>query len=105
MAKSEWGEKHRCSSCGRPFYDMKRNPMICPSCGEKHVPVKLLKSRKTSSASAKALVKKVVPPKLEDDLDEDNSDVPVEDNVSVDDDGEDDGISAVVVPKPTTDDT
>lgn len=103
MAKPEWGEKHRCSSCGKPFYDMQRSSLICPSCGEKHVPEKLLKSRRTSTFVAKAAVKKK-DPVLDEDMDETESSSPVEDNVSVDDDSDDDDLSAVVVPKPTTDD-
>ena len=32
MAKAAWGLKHRCRSCGAPFYDLKRVPVICPIC-------------------------------------------------------------------------
>ncbi len=32
MAKAEWGEKHRCLSCGTPFYDLNRDPIVCPKC-------------------------------------------------------------------------
>ncbi len=32
MAKAEWGAKHTCLSCGVKFYDMGRNPIICPAC-------------------------------------------------------------------------
>ena len=103
MAKPEWGEKHRCSSCGKPFYDMQRDPIICPSCGDKHVPVKLLKSRRSTPAAVKAPVVKDVP-QIEEDLDEIDAVLPGEDNISVDEDDSDDDISAVVVPKPTTDD-
>lgn len=103
MAKPEWGAKHRCSSCGKPFYDMKRTPLICPSCGAKHVVEKLLKSRKMSSAASKAPVA-VVKKDLEDDVDEtETNSNPTEDNISVDDDGDDD-LSAVVIPKSTSDD-
>ncbi len=102
MAKPEWGEKHRCSSCGKPFYDMKRDPIVCPSCGAKHVPEKLLKPRKTAATAPKAPVK-VVEDELEEDLDIEDTDLP-DDDISVDDDGDDD-LSAVVIPKPTSDDS
>ena len=35
MAKPEWGRKHLCGSCGTKFYDMRRSPVLCPSCGAK----------------------------------------------------------------------
>ena len=34
MAKQEWGAKHSCLGCGAKFYDMGRNPIACPACGE-----------------------------------------------------------------------
>lgn len=33
LAKPEWGIKRVCQSCGALFYDMKRTPILCPSCG------------------------------------------------------------------------
>ncbi|MSO64230.1 MAG: TIGR02300 family protein [Alphaproteobacteria bacterium] len=32
MAKPEWGAKHVCQSCGARFYDMRKEPAVCPSC-------------------------------------------------------------------------
>ncbi len=103
MAKPEWGKKHRCSSCGKPFYDMQRDPIVCPGCGERHIPVKLLKSRKTTQAAVSEKTKPV-DPDLEDDLEEIDFDLPGEDDISDEDDDEDDDISAVVVPKPKSND-
>ena len=34
MAKAEWGLKRICLSCGGKFYDLLRDPIICPYCGE-----------------------------------------------------------------------
>ncbi len=33
MAKPEWGLKHICPDCGRRFYDLGRDPAVCPGCG------------------------------------------------------------------------
>ena len=33
VAKREWGAKHTCMSCGVKFYDLQRNPIACPKCG------------------------------------------------------------------------
>jgi uncharacterized protein (TIGR02300 family) len=31
--KERFGDRHTCYSCGGKFYDMHRNPPICPKCG------------------------------------------------------------------------
>ena len=33
MAKPELGFKRQCMSCGAKFYDLSRDPIICPKCG------------------------------------------------------------------------
>ena len=33
MVKPEWGVKRTCLSCSAKFYDMKRDPVVCPKCG------------------------------------------------------------------------
>ena len=32
MAKAEWGTKRVCLSCSARFYDMMRDPIVCPEC-------------------------------------------------------------------------
>jgi len=32
VAKPEWGTKRTCGSCGARFYDMRRQPIVCPKC-------------------------------------------------------------------------
>ncbi|MDA0229724.1 MAG: TIGR02300 family protein [Proteobacteria bacterium] len=32
MADSKWGTKRLCLGCGKRFYDMRRDPIICPGC-------------------------------------------------------------------------
>lgn len=32
MAKPELGTKRLCGSCGAKFYDLMRNPIVCPKC-------------------------------------------------------------------------
>ena len=33
MAKPELGLKRQCMSCGAKFYDLGKNPAVCPKCG------------------------------------------------------------------------
>ncbi|HRJ69468.1 MAG TPA: TIGR02300 family protein [Beijerinckiaceae bacterium] len=33
MAKPELGMKRACLSCGAKFYDLNRDPILCPKCG------------------------------------------------------------------------
>ncbi|AWM88090.1 TIGR02300 family protein [Microvirga sp. 17 mud 1-3] len=33
MAKPELGLKRQCMSCGAKFYDLSRDPAVCPKCG------------------------------------------------------------------------
>ena len=33
MPKPEWGVKRSCLSCGARFYDLNRDPIVCPKCG------------------------------------------------------------------------
>ena len=33
MAKQELGAKRQCQSCGVKFFDLNREPIVCPKCG------------------------------------------------------------------------
>ena len=33
MAKSELGSKQKCQNCGTKFFDLNKNPVVCPKCG------------------------------------------------------------------------
>lgn len=114
MAKPEWGEKHRCSACGKPFYDMKKTPIICPSCGAENKPERLLKPRRSAATTPSEAEKKAAAAKKkaaealenddtdrEDDIDDDLIDPDTVD--LADDDDDDDDLSGVVI-KPKSDD-
>ena len=32
MANEKWGTKRTCLTCGKKFYDMRRESIVCPSC-------------------------------------------------------------------------
>lgn len=46
MAKAEWGLKRICPHCNTRYYDMKKKPPVCPSCGAVFDPETLMKSRR-----------------------------------------------------------
>ncbi|ACK49588.1 conserved hypothetical protein [Methylocella silvestris BL2] len=33
MAKPELGNKRQCQNCGTRFFDLNKNPIVCPKCG------------------------------------------------------------------------
>ncbi len=37
MSKAARGTKRLCQGCGGKFYDLNRNPIVCPLCGEEFV--------------------------------------------------------------------
>src|SRR5271167_2418808 len=46
VAKPEWGTKRICPSCGARYYDLLREPVICPKCSTPYDPEAFLKSRR-----------------------------------------------------------
>ncbi|HYN38112.1 MAG TPA: TIGR02300 family protein [Rhodospirillales bacterium] len=46
MAKVEWGTKRTCHSCGARFYDLRREPIVCPVCSTVHDPERQPKPRR-----------------------------------------------------------
>jgi uncharacterized protein (TIGR02300 family) len=38
VAKQELGLKRICGNCGTKFYDLARDPIVCPKCGTTYVP-------------------------------------------------------------------
>ena len=67
MPKTEWGVKRTCLGCGARFYDLMRDPIVCPKCdAELDITVAQKPRRAKPAAAAKAAAKAVV--KNTDDL-------------------------------------
>lgn len=68
MAKAEWGTKRTCHQCGARFYDLRREPIICPRCATLHDPDRQPRTRKGGSGVRLAAVAsdRVREPVLED---------------------------------------
>ncbi len=67
MSKAEWGLKRVCPSCNARYYDMKKNPPVCPSCGTTFDPENLVRSRR-GRASAEKKAAAAVPEEVIDDI-------------------------------------
>ena len=109
MAKPEWGIKRTCQVCGKKYYDLNKNPIICP-CPEavEFDPDSYLKSKKGKNLSTKLVSEKnqnisedisniddiatdnsnevVVDDDPILDINKENQDADVEDEISIDDD-------------------
>ena len=54
LAKPEWGLKRTCLNCGVRFYDMQRDPIICPSCETVFDPLALVRPKRARAAANQA---------------------------------------------------
>jgi len=55
VSKAEWGMKRICPGCGKRYYDMKKNPPVCPACKTPFDPENLLRARRGRTAEKKAV--------------------------------------------------
>jgi uncharacterized protein (TIGR02300 family) len=46
MSKPKWGIKRICQNCAARFYDMNRQPIVCPKCAHTFDPDMLIKKRR-----------------------------------------------------------
>ncbi len=108
MVKPEWGTKRACLSCGARFYDLRKEPIICPKCETKFEPVVAKPRRgRVAAVKAPAPVKAAAPVAAATDDeaalltndDEELADDGVEDATVLVDDDEDD--EKIVVPVAT----
>ena len=53
MIKPNLGKKRTCQSCEARFFDLNKNPAICPVCGEKNK-ISVTKAKRTSPPEQKA---------------------------------------------------
>ncbi|MGO4523885.1 TIGR02300 family protein [Microvirga sp. 2MCAF35] len=101
MAKPELGLKRQCMSCGAKFYDLNKDPAVCPKCGTVFQAVAM--SRVAAPVVARAAV--AAPDDDETDLEttgpemvsldeveagENEKDIPTDDDIDVADDVADD---------------
>ncbi len=104
MVRPELGSKRTCVQCGARFYDLNRQPAVCPKCGTEQPPEQPRlrrpqpqspEERKTLSPVAPDLeavvidVEEVDAPVLEDDADVlEGEDEPIESDIDVETEGD-----------------
>ena len=86
MPKSEWGSKHICQSCGAKFYDLQRDPIVCPACGTAFDSDTTTRSRRSRGAGTSGKVAKEAASSAEEDTVEIDDDFDSDDDVVGDDD-------------------
>ncbi|WP_068085151.1 TIGR02300 family protein [Polycladidibacter stylochi] len=81
MARPELGTKRTCAGCGAKYYDLDRDPIICPKCGEMYdlgITVKTAKAAKSVKEELEEELETTTPANvelvsLEDAEDDDDS--------------------------------
>ena len=66
MAKPELGTKRLCANCGTKFYDLSKNPAVCPKCATVYDPESNQRTRRSRSttAAAKSTARTPPPPEI-----------------------------------------
>jgi uncharacterized protein (TIGR02300 family) len=96
VAKPELGTKRLCPNCGAKYYDLNRNPILCPRCSAPFDPHVVMKARPAAAVVEEeeeeeiedeaALTPEFVP--LEEAEDADGDDVPEIEDPEIEDDAE-----------------
>ena len=89
MVKAELGQKRVCTSCAAKFYDLNKDPIICPKCGTVFDAAAAVKPRRVRAVADEKPTKKKSP-KLAEVADADIPDTDADDAVV--DDEEEEGV-------------
>lgn len=54
MPKPDLGTKRICPSCHTPFYDLRKNPAVCPNCSHGFDPAELVRGKRQARPVAEA---------------------------------------------------
>jgi len=101
LSKPELGTKRDCPSCGAKFYDLNKNPVVCPKCKHEYVPdtgAKAKRAKPVEKPKEKPLKRVVVDDgdtvsldaMRDEELAVDDDDIDVDVDVEVEDDDADD---------------
>jgi uncharacterized protein (TIGR02300 family) len=94
LAKPELGSKHQCQNCGAKFFDLNKDPIICPKCGTvfQGVAVRARPTSKPEEEEAELATPAGVEVVSLDEVEagEEKAAEPVVDDIDVEEDAEDD---------------
>src|SRR5579863_5525996 len=82
--------KRLCPNCGTRYYDMRRDPIVCPHCGSPFDPEALLKTRRTR-ATAPPVAETTSDEEIEPDLGAEEVAEPAEADAALPEDAEAEG--------------
>lgn len=91
MPRPEWGVKRTCPNCETRFYDLQKEPVVCPECGtsidfDAHGLVSARRERRAEKPTNPAK-RDLVDDEAQDDEDEDEDEPLLDDDESDDDEG------------------
>ena len=92
MPKAELGQKRVCGHCGAKFYDLSRDPIICPKCGTEFDASATVKPRRARAVAEDKPSKAKKPPKLAEVAAAELPEAEVDDEAAVGDDEEEEGV-------------
>tara|TARA_X000001036_G_C20115041_1_gene576878 strand:+ start:55 stop:441 length:387 start_codon:yes stop_codon:yes gene_type:complete len=113
MVKESWGSKRTCPKCETRFYDLNKDPLICPNCGNtfslesltevfKKSPKEVAPKKEPAETNSPE-IQEIEPDDimLDEELDqEDTSNVDIEDDLLEEDDDDSDPMEVITdVPK------
>jgi uncharacterized protein (TIGR02300 family) len=81
MHKPEWGIKRICQNCGAKFYDLRREPIVCPKCRTSYDPEAFLKTRRSRPPTGAE--KEEAAPVLADEVELEDAEALEEDEAAV----------------------
>ncbi len=106
MVKPELGSKRICVQCGARFYDLMKQPAICPKCGVEQPPEQPRLRRPPSASPEDKRPKKTPAPEIEDndlDIEVGEGEDVIEDTADLEDDAE--TLDADIEVEPDSDET
>jgi uncharacterized protein (TIGR02300 family) len=97
LAKPELGSKHQCQNCGAKFFDLNKDPIVCPKCGTVFQGVAAARARPAAKAEEEEDTELATPVGVDvvslDEVEageEKAAAEPVGDDIDVEEDAEDD---------------
>ncbi|MDT8343536.1 MAG: TIGR02300 family protein [Thermohalobaculum sp.] len=106
MPNPEWGVKRTCQTCGARFYDLMRDPILCPGCGSQFDIATVTRVKRSKPAAKPAVVIDEDEDLIdeEDDVEAEEDEDEVEEDLVIADEDEDEDVVAKPAAATTDDD-